>query len=116
MIAAIDPDTSGQIGLVIAFAAFVAVLVDITLLRRRADANEVDRRPVFALGVCLASSDMRWDYWRNVGGDHRRRHEWAEAVVAYTKANEYAPEGEDRNRQLDEVTEQLRRERAREGR
>ena len=37
MIAAIDRDTSGQIGLVIAFAAFVAVLVDITLLRRRAE-------------------------------------------------------------------------------
>ena len=37
MIAAIDPDTSGQIGLVIAFAAFVAVVVDITLLRRRAE-------------------------------------------------------------------------------
>ena len=48
---------------------------------------------------------MRWDYWRNVGGDHRRRGEIEEAYVAYVKANRYAPEGEDRR----EAEEQTRR-------
>lgn len=46
--------------------------------------------------ACVTASDMRWDYWRNVGGDHRRRGEIEEAYVAYVKANRYAPEGDDR--------------------
>ena len=45
----------------------------------------------------LTGSDMRWDYWRNVGGDHRRRGEVEEAYIAYVMANRYAPEGEDRH-------------------
>ncbi len=48
------------------------------------------------LAVCVVSSDVRWDYWRNVAGDHRRRGEVEEAYVAYVKANRYAPEGDDR--------------------
>ncbi len=47
----------------------------------------------------LTWSDMRWDYWRNVGGDHRRRGEVEEAYRAYVMANHYAPEGEDRHEQ-----------------
>lgn len=50
----------------------------------------------FALAICVHTSDMRWDYWRNVGGDHRRRGEIEEAYVAYVKANRYAPPDDDR--------------------
>ncbi|MEZ4335636.1 MAG: HTTM domain-containing protein [Sandaracinaceae bacterium] len=49
-----------------------------------------------ALAVSIQASDMRWDYWRNVGGDHRRRGEIEEAYVAYVKANRYAPPDDDR--------------------
>jgi len=62
-----------------------------------------------ALGISVASSEMRWDYWRNVGGDHRRRGEVEEAYVAYVKANRYAPEGEDRDEQQQEMREILER-------
>ncbi|MGE0792454.1 MAG: hypothetical protein AB7S26_42660 [Sandaracinaceae bacterium] len=56
-----------------------------------------------ALLASLAWSDVRWDYYRNVGGDHRRRGEIEEAYVAYVLANRYAPEGEDRRRQEQEA-------------
>lgn len=34
-------------------------------------------------------NDVRYDYYRFVGGDHRRRGEFEEALVAYEKANAY---------------------------
>jgi len=55
-------------------------------------------------------SDVRFDFWRNVGGDHRRRGELATAYEAYVKANCYAPPGEHR-----EQEEQLRETLAQQG-
>jgi len=37
MIAALDPSTAGPIGLLIAFGAFAVVVVDVYVVRRRAD-------------------------------------------------------------------------------
>lgn len=51
-------------------------------------------------------SDVRFDFWRNVGGDHRRRNELVTAYEAYVKANCYAPPGEHR-RQEGELREAL---------
>lgn len=34
-------------------------------------------------------NDVRYDYYRFVGGDHRRRGEFEEALIAYEKANAY---------------------------
>lgn len=74
--------------------------------------GEVTRVAGYAVGIGLsalalyasvASSEVRWDYYRNVGGDHRRRGEIEEAYVAYVKANRYAPEGEDRREREDEM-------------
>jgi len=62
-----------------------------------------------ALWLSVVGSDMRWDYWRNVGGDHRRRGEVEEAYVAYVKANRYSPEGEDRVEREREMREILER-------
>lgn len=62
-----------------------------------------------ALLVSVGASEVRWDYWRNVGGDHRRRGEVEEAYVAYVKANRYAPEGEDRLERQQEMREILER-------
>lgn len=62
-----------------------------------------------ALVVSVLLSDVRWDYYRNVGGDHRRRGEVEEAYNAYVKANRYAPEGEDRAARETEMREILER-------
>ena len=68
----------------------------------------------FAATVCgsllyasIAASEVRWDYYRNVGGDHRRRGEIREAYEAYVKANRYAPEGEDRREREEEMRQIL---------
>ncbi len=60
-----------------------------------------------ALYVSVTATDVRWDYYRNVGGDHRRRGEIAEAYVAYVKANRYAPEGQDRRAREEEMRARL---------
>ena len=39
---------------------------------------------------------MRYDYYRFVGGDRRRRGETAAAIAAYRKAYAYAPDGQSR--------------------
>ncbi len=51
-----------------------------------------------AFFVAILLSTVRFDFYRNVGGDHRRRGELRAAYVAYVKANRYAPEGENRAR------------------
>ena len=42
-----------------------------------------------AMGVAVTETDVRYDYYRFVGGDHRRRGEVEEALDAYVKANMY---------------------------
>ena len=39
--------------------------------------------------LSIAETDVRYDYYRFVGGDHKRRGELAEALEAYSKANRY---------------------------
>ncbi|MEM9864551.1 MAG: HTTM domain-containing protein [Myxococcota bacterium] len=43
---------------------------------------------IFAF-ISLTATSVRYDYYRFVGGDHRRRGEYAEALNAYEKANRY---------------------------
>lgn len=91
-------------------AAAVAVGVGFAVLQvRKSDASKMGG---YALGIAIGAlslltaislSEVRWDYYRNVGGDHRRRGEPLAAYVAYVKANRYAPEGEDRRRQENEM-------------
>ncbi|MFW5920631.1 MAG: HTTM domain-containing protein [Polyangiales bacterium] len=44
-----------------------------------------------AMWASIASSTVRFDYYRLVGGDMRRRGNLEESLGAYVKANEYAP-------------------------
>ena len=53
--------------------------------------------------IAIASSDVRFDYYRKVGGVMRRHGEYAEAYEAYRKANLYAPPGEDRRDREEEM-------------
>jgi hypothetical protein len=41
--------------------------------------------------VSIASSNVRFDYYRFVGGDMRRRGQLEDSLAAYIKANQYAP-------------------------
>jgi hypothetical protein len=54
--------------------------------------------------------DVRYDFWRLAGGDHRRRGEWALALDAYRHANRYAPRGHGREQQEREMEERVRTE------
>lgn len=81
----------------------------VAALLRAGDARAITGYAVGALlaalgfALCVQLSELRWDYWRNVGGDHRRRGEVEQAYAAYVKANRYAPDGQDRRRQEDEM-------------
>lgn len=44
-----------------------------------------------AMWLSIASSSVRYDYYRFVGGDMRRRGELERSLEAYEKANRYAP-------------------------
>lgn len=85
----------------------------IGLLVMRGDARAIHPYGVGAAVGALAfvlviwQSDVRFDFWRNVGGDHRRRGELVTAYEAYVKANCYAPEGVRRN-QEDSLRDTLR--------
>ena len=61
--------------------------------------------------VAIASSEVRFDYYRKVGGVMRRHGEWAEAYDAYRKANLYAPPGEDRREREEEMRRMMEGER-----
>ncbi|MCZ7678124.1 MAG: HTTM domain-containing protein [Sandaracinaceae bacterium] len=87
----------------------------VALLVRSEDARAMHP---YGVGAALAAlvffasirfSDVRYDFYRNVGGDHRRRGELLTAYQAYLKANLYAPEGEGRHRQAEELREELER-------
>jgi hypothetical protein len=60
-----------------------------------------------AMWIAFVGTEARYDYYRFVGGDHRRRGELEEALEAYVKANDYAPEDDDRREREDEVRRQL---------
>jgi hypothetical protein len=60
----------------------------------------------------IAHSQVRFDYYRTVGGAHRRQERWEAALLAYTKANRYAPAGQDRKEREAEARRQVEARRA----
>ncbi|MEM9191210.1 MAG: HTTM domain-containing protein [Myxococcota bacterium] len=56
----------------------------------------------------LAGSRLRFDFYRKLGGVHRRQLNYQLALDAYVKANRYAPEGEDRKEREEEMRRQVR--------
>ncbi len=96
-----------------ALTASVAVGV---LLLALVLADETAPPLLWSAGVALAAlamwtafigTEARYDYYRFVGGDHRRRGELEQALEAYIKANDYAPEEDNRREREDEVRRQL---------
>jgi hypothetical protein len=53
--------------------------------------------------LAVAATDVRYDFYRKVGGVMRRHGEWAAAYDAYRKANLYAPPGHDRREKEEEM-------------
>ncbi|MEM1418504.1 MAG: HTTM domain-containing protein, partial [Myxococcota bacterium] len=81
--------------LVAASLAALGLCGSAALRWRRGDGARIGawgRAAVIAAACCVvgvANSEARFDYYRFVGGDHRRRGELEEALVAYEKANRY---------------------------
>lgn len=87
-------------------AVVVVALVGVTAAWAVAKGRAIDDLPAALLLVAastsfavthgavgpLEASEVRYDYYRFVGGDHRRRGERAAAMAAYRKALRYAPD------------------------
>jgi hypothetical protein len=65
-----------------------------------------------AMWIAISVSDVRYDFYRRLGSQNRRQQHWEAAYEAYKRANRYAPEGESRERQMNEARERMEAERA----
>jgi hypothetical protein len=59
--------------------------------------------------LAIALSPVRWDFYRYLGGDLKRRGETAAALAAYERGEQYAPAGESRQSRIIELRNQLRK-------
>ncbi len=57
----------------------------------------------------MAASEARWDYYRFLGGDLKRRGEPAAALEAYERGERYAPKGQTRKNEISALRKQLGR-------
>jgi hypothetical protein len=67
-----------------------------------------------ALGVAavlmlsaIAVTEVRWDYYRFLGGDLQRRGESRAALSAYLKGERYAPAGSSRRNKIRQLQREL---------
>ncbi len=102
-------------------AVFGAVLGALVLIavsvacRAREGAGTGAVRSVVAIVAALglwasaAGTDLRYDYYRFIASDLRRRGELEPALEAYIKVNRYAPPGKDRRKQEAELRQLLNR-------
>jgi hypothetical protein len=104
-------DMPGAFGasVIIAIAAFLAGVFSLTrpnahALVRGAVASAV---AMIVLYASVESGSERYDYYRFAGGDFRRRHRYAEALEAYRAADRYAPEGESRASQIEQMEQMI---------
>jgi hypothetical protein len=59
--------------------------------------------------VTMATSQARFDFYRFLGGDLKRRGEPAAALEAYERGERYAPKGQSRQDQIDSLRKELGR-------
>ncbi len=59
--------------------------------------------------LAIANSDVRWDFYRYLGGDLKRRGELAPALETYLEGERFAPPGESRAKQIRELRQALGR-------
>jgi hypothetical protein len=94
-------------------AAWLCAITGLAVWRKRA--TQV-RFPLIATTVAaalmwtaIANSGVRWDFYRYLGGDLRRRAQPEAALRAYEKGERYAPPGQSRQDKIDELKRQLGR-------
>jgi len=62
-----------------------------------------------AMWLAIASSPVRWDFYRYLGGDLMRRDEPEAALEAYLRGERYAPPGKSRADKIEQLRERLGR-------
>ena len=95
----------------IAVPLLVGLWVAVLSSRKRAPAH-------LALGVgaaavlmwvAIARSEVRWDFYRFLGGDLQRRGEKQAALEAYVRGERYAPPGSSRRDKIKQLQSELGR-------
>jgi hypothetical protein len=59
--------------------------------------------------IAIAASEVRWDYYRFLGGDLNRRGQAEAALAAYERGERYAPKGQSRRDKIVELRRRLGR-------
>jgi hypothetical protein len=59
--------------------------------------------------IAIAASEVRWDYYRYLGGDLSRRGQAEAALAAYERGEHYAPRGQSRRDKIIELQRKLGR-------
>ncbi len=74
------------------------------------------RRVILGTGIAallmwgaIARSEVRWDFYRYLGGDLKRRNQPEAALEAYLKGERYAPPGQSRKDKIAELKQELGR-------
>jgi hypothetical protein len=106
-------DLPGGMGACLTAAGVLALAAVAVSLRR----NALAARPLVLgtgaaaalMWIAIATSQARWDFYRFLGGDLKRRGEPAAALEAYERGERYAPKGQSRKDQIDVLRKQLGR-------
>jgi hypothetical protein len=96
----------------IAAAALVAVTVWAWFAHPRRDPRRWAAAAALAatgMWLTIAQSPVRWDFYRFLGGDLKRRGEAEAALAAYEHGEKYAPPGASRASRITELRKQLRK-------
>ena len=107
---ALDLPGAPQAALVVAVLLLVRAVVSARSAAGRARLQREALATVAAVGLLwlsVTNSDVRYDYYRFVGGDLSRRDRLEDALSAYLKAERYAPEGESRKDKIARLKRQL---------
>lgn len=108
-------DLPGALAACLIAAAAVVLMAIAAVLQKPSDARLLPA----LLGVgtagalmwaAIAASDVRYDFYRYLGGDLRRRGQPEAALAAYERGERYAPEGQSRKTKIDELRKQLGKE------
>jgi len=92
----------------------LCLMVGLAQFRGRAGASHAARNWALTVGfsglcmwAAIAASEVRWDYYRFLGGDLQRRGETRAALHAYLVGERYAPKGQSRRNRIRELQRQL---------
>jgi hypothetical protein len=93
-------------------AALALIAVALASVHRQRDPRRHIAATVIAAAVmwgAIASSSVRWDFYRYLGGDLARRDEPEAALEAYVRGERYAPPGQSRGDKIKKIRAQLGR-------